>query len=270
VAEPPLLGCRELQVEIAGRSVCAALDLEIHPGSSWALLGRNGVGKTTLLHTLAGLRPATGGTRCVDGVRLEQIPRRRLATRIGLPQDNRDLFPASVLETALIGRHPHLRGLAWEGPGDLALARDALAAVGLAGFEARTVTTLSGGERRRLAMATLLLQQPAVALLDEPANHLDLRHQVELLGLLRRTQAERGGALLMVLHDVNLATRFCDHALLLFGDGETLAGPLGAVLDAASLERLYGLPLVAVDGPLGTAWLPGPTTARRGGTPAAG
>ncbi|HEY5791410.1 MAG TPA: ABC transporter ATP-binding protein [Gammaproteobacteria bacterium] len=257
-AEPAaLLATRGLAVSIAGRRVCRDLELRLEPGQCWALLGRNGVGKTTLLHTLAGLRRADAGSVELGGAPLAALPRRRVAQQLGvLPQDNRDLFPATVLETALIGRHPHLGGLGWEGPEDLALAHAALAEVGLQGCAARSVTTLSGGERRRLALATLLVQQPRVALLDEPANHLDLRHQVELLALLAARARRDGGALLLVAHDVNLAARCCDHALLLLGDGATRAGRFAAVVDAATLGQLYGHPVVEVAGPHGPAWLP--------------
>lgn len=257
MTDAPLLEARGLAVSIAGQVVCRHLDLALRPGQSWALLGRNGAGKTTLLHTLAGLRAAAAGDLHLLGEPLAALPRKRVARTLGLlPQDSPDLFPATVLETALIGRHPHLGGLGWEGADDRALARAALAEVGLAGLDARAVTTLSGGERRRLALATLRCQAPAVALLDEPANHLDLHHQVALLGGFRARARAEGGVLLMVLHDINLAARHCDHALLLFGDGEHAAGPFNAIVDAAALTRLYGHPVVPVAGPHGTAWLP--------------
>jgi iron complex transport system ATP-binding protein len=257
VAESALFEAQGLTVSIAGQTVCRDLDLALRPGESWALLGRNGAGKTTLLHTLAGLRTADAGRLKLLGEDLTTLPRRRIAQALGvLPQDTPDLFPATVLETALIGRHPHLIGLAWEGDEDRSLARAALVEVGLEGLENRAVTTLSGGERRRLALATLRCQDPAVALLDEPANHLDLKHQVALLGTLRERAQVEGHALLMVLHDVNLAARHCDHALLLFDDGEHVAGPFKKVVDEAALTRLYGHPVLRVEGPRGTAWLP--------------
>lgn len=258
MADMPLFQARDLTVSIAGLPICNGLDLDLRPGESWALLGRNGAGKTTLLHTLAGLREADAGSLHLLGDDVATLPRRDIARRLGLlPQDTPDLFPATVLETALIGRHPHLGGLAWESDTDRKLAQSALNEVELAGLESRPVTTLSGGERRRLALATLRCQAPRVALLDEPANHLDLRHQVALLGQLREQAKADGNALLMVLHDVNLAARHCDHALLLFDGGEHASGPLTDVVDEAALTRLYDHPVVAVDGPTGPAWLPG-------------
>ncbi|TCO81658.1 iron complex transport system ATP-binding protein [Plasticicumulans lactativorans] len=252
-----LLEVRGLTVTVAGKRVCEALDFAVRPGERWAVLGGNGVGKTTLLHTLAGLRAPAAGTVHLAGAPLQRLSRRARAQHLGLlAQDHEDAFPARVLETALIGRHPHLGRWGWESTADLAAARAALAEAGLAGFETRSVASLSGGERRRLGLATLLAQAPAVLLLDEPTNHLDIAHQIGLLGrLAARLQAE-GRAWVMVSHDPTLAARFCDRALLLFGAGEALAGACAEVLTAARASRLYGHPLARLDGPAGPVFTP--------------
>ncbi|RCX24939.1 ABC transporter ATP-binding protein [Thioalbus denitrificans] len=253
-----LLETAGLTVEVGGVRVCAGLELAVAPGQCWGILGRNGTGKTTLLHTLAGLRPPAAGRIRLDGRALPGLERRTVARRLGiLLQDYVDAFPSTVLETALTGRHPHLGPWEWEGPADLAAARAALGRVGLGAFESRPVQTLSGGERRRLAIATLLTQDPALYLLDEPTNHLDLNHQVSVLEELSRTLRRGGRAALMVLHDPNLAARFCDRLLLLHGEGVTQAGPATDLLTAANLERLYRHPMRAIPTPSGTAWLPG-------------
>jgi len=253
----PLLQTTALDVSVGGRVVCNGLNLSLRPGESWAVLGRNGTGKTTLLHTLAGLRHPESGEIRLAGTPIDQLPRRAVAQQLGLlTQESADLFPTRVLDTVLIGRHPHLPPLAWEGGAELAIATEVLAKVGLSGMEARDVRTLSGGERRRLSIATLLLQAPRVALLDEPANHLDVAHLVGLLGMLRERVKSDAGTQMMVLHDVNLALRYCDHALLLFGDGSTTSGPVDKVINADTLQHLYGHPLAAVVGPHGRAWLP--------------
>jgi iron complex transport system ATP-binding protein len=239
-----MLELQNLDVEIAGKSVCRSLCLSLDSGQRWAMLGSNGIGKTTLLHTLAGLRPAAGGQVRLHGQSLSATQPRSRARSIGvLFQDNDDPFPATVMETALIGRHPHLGPLAWESSDDLALAAQALRDVHLEALSRRSVTTLSGGERQRLAVAALLTQEPQVWLLDEPLSHLDLHHQIGILNLLQNRLAHDGGTALMTLHDVNLAARFCDHLLLLFGDGETLHGATEDVLCIDNLERLYGHPI---------------------------
>lgn len=250
-----LLRAVSLDVAIAGCRLVRALDLTIRTGECWALLGANGTGKTTLLHTLAGLHPPQGGSLWLAGAPLARLPRRQVAQQLGLlPQDSHDSFPATVLETALIGRHPHLGRWQHETPADLDKARQALAQVGLADLEQRPCHTLSGGERRRLALATLLTQEPRLLLLDEPTNHLDLNHQIAALHHLR-TLADTGTgcAVLMALHDINLAARYCDHVILLYGNGAWQAGPAAALLNEATLGQVYGHPIAQVDGPDGRA-----------------
>lgn len=235
----PLLATHHLAVEIGGKRVCRDLALAVHAGECWGMLGVNGVGKTTLLHTLAGLKPASDGEIRIEGRPLASMRRKEAGRRIGLlPQTHEDPFPSSVLETALIGRHPYLGRLEWESAGDEAIARGALAAVGLEGAEARLAHTLSGGERRLLALATLLTQDPPLYLLDEPSNHLDLHQQIAVLDLLK-AKTRAGRAIVMVLHDVNLAARYCDRALLLHGEGESEQGGTKEILTETTLSRLY-------------------------------
>jgi len=253
----PLLAARALDVSIGSTTVCHNLELEIRSGERWCVLGRNGAGKTTLLLTLAGLRPPQAGRIELRQHLLADVPRRQVAQHIGvLFQQHSDAFPASVLDTVLTGRHPWLGPLQWEGAADLAQARGALLAVGLDGLEQRLVTTLSGGERRRLGIATLLAQDPQLLLLDEPTNHLDIHHQLQILRLLGEQAETRGRAVLLVMHDLNLAARFCDHFLLLFGDGETVQGDSAAVLTQGNLERLYRHPLRPVESQWGCYWVP--------------
>ena len=252
-----LLAASQLAVSIGTVNVCRDLDLQIVSGDCWCILGRNGTGKTTLLHTLAGLRAPAAGSVKFNKRTLANLPRKAIARHIGiLFQDHRDAFPANVLETVLTGRHPWLGTLQWEGGTDLMIARRALHAVGLENMEQRIVTTLSGGERRRLGIATLLTQEPQLLCLDEPTNHLDIHHQIRMLDLVQQQTHRHGRALLLVMHDLNLALRYCNQFLLLYGDGETAQGPAEQVLTQANLERLYHYPLQAVQGPRGPAWLP--------------
>jgi len=252
-----LLETTQLSATIGATEICRALALRIGSGERWCILGRNGSGKTTLLHTLAGLRPPASGSVVLNGQPLQKLPRRTIARQVGiLFQDHRDAFPANVLETAMAGRHPWLGTLQWETAADLALVREALHAVGLENMEQRIVTTLSGGERRRLGIATLLAQDPQLLLLDEPTNHLDIHHQIRMLDLVLQLATRHGKALLLVMHDLNLAQRYCNRFLLLFGDGETVQGDAAQVLTQTNLERLYRHPLQALQGPHGQVWLP--------------
>lgn len=238
-----LVKTESLCIRVAHRPLCTDLDLEVLPGQRWAVLGGNGSGKTTLLHTLAGLRAPAGGRIGVQNRDISTWDRKALARNLGiLFQDSQDTFPCSVLETVLTGRYPHLPFWAVESRDDMERARSVLAQVDLLEHAGRQVDTLSGGERRRLAIATLLLQDPSVWLLDEPTNHLDLRHQVSLLNLLLQKAGAEGG-MVMALHDVNLALRYCTHALLIVDHDDLVAGPVTEVVEPSILERLYHHPI---------------------------
>lgn len=244
-----VLEARNLSAKIADVSICANLSFAIKPGTCWGILGSNGVGKTTLLHTLSGLRASQSGGVYINEESIASLAPKTIAIKLGvLFQDNTDPFPTTVLESALIGRHPHLHPWQWESQSDIELARAALDDVGLKGFDSRRVDTLSGGERRRLGIATVMVQNPDIYLLDEPNNHLDLHHQIELLSQLTILTKKKNKALVMVLHDVNLALRFCDHLLLLFGQGEAKHGKVDEVLDSRQLRKLYGHELVELGG----------------------
>ena len=240
-----LLQARSLTLARGGRRLCVALDLEIEAGSCWGILGPNGAGKSTLLHALAGLDPTAEGAVLYRGRRVRSWKRRELARELGvLFQLEENGLPSTVFETVLSGRHPHLGSLGWETARDLAIAQEAMQATGLSGMAKRSASTLSGGERQRMEIAALLAQQPRLALLDEPTNHLDPGHQLEMLALLRRRFGGPSRGLVMVLHDINLALRFCDHLLLLKGDGSWKLGRTGQIGNAENLSWLFQHPVV--------------------------
>lgn len=243
-----LIEAQGLAVSIGECQVCADLNLSLRPGERLAILGRNGAGKSTLLSVLAGLRAVNAGAVTIGGKTYAELGPREAARRRGwLPQRHNDAFASTVLETALTGRHPHLGRWDWESKKDAEIARGALKAVGLAELEARDVQTLSGGERQRLAIATLLAQAAPLYLLDEPLAHLDLNHQIAVLDLFAGAAQDCGAGLIMVLHEPGLADRYCDRALLLYGDGRHDIGPCRDILNAERLAILYGHPLKEVE-----------------------
>lgn len=243
------LEARGVDVTVAGRTLVRSLSLAAPAGRFIAILGENGVGKTLTLHTLAGLRDTAAGSVLLDGQALAAWPRRIRAQRIALlAQSDEDPFPSTVLEAALIGRHPHIGLWEWESAADIELTRRALAEVDLADFDAREVATLSGGERRRLGIATILVQAPAVYLLDEPTNHLDPHHAIDTLKLFR-ARVDAGACVIATLHDANQAERFADDCLLLEGQGAWQFGPTREVIGAESLSRVYRTPITQLQGP---------------------
>jgi iron complex transport system ATP-binding protein len=244
----PLLETRQLTVSIGDRVFCRDLDLTLHAGERLAILGRNGAGKSTLLSVLAGLRAPQAGEVRIDGASYATHGARKSALIRGwLPQARGDAFASTVLETALVGRHPHLDRWDWESQKDVRIVREALAAVDLSAFEKRDIQTLSGGERQRLAIATLLAQAPRLFLLDEPIAHLDLKHQIAMLELFAGAASECHAGVVMVLHEPALAWRYCTRALLIHGDGHSESGPVSEMLTAERLSALYQYPLEAIE-----------------------
>ena len=252
----PMLEADRLALRIGARWLCCEFSLRLAAGQCLVLLGPNGAGKTTLLHTLAGLREPTVGAVRLGGRPYAGWDSAAAARFRGLlPQQQPDFFSASVLETALVGRHPHLGRWGWEGPQDEAIARAALAELGLADMATRDILTLSGGERQRVAIAALLTQAPELFLLDEPTNHLDLRYQVAVLELFARL-ARAGRGVVMVLHDINLAARFADQVILLDGRGGVVAGARDEVLQAGRLSQAFDHPIRRIDGERRAIFIP--------------
>ncbi len=218
------------------------VSLSIAPGSLTGLLGPNGCGKTTLLKLLSGvLKPEHGSVRLGDH-ELRVLSARAVAQQIAVvPQETHPAFDFTVMEMVLMGRHPHLGAFQLEGPGDLAIAREALAATGTAHLAGRAYMTLSGGEKQRVVIASALAQQPKVLLLDEPTASLDLGYQLEIASLLKQLNRERGVTMVLATHDLNLAASVCD-TLVLVREGRVLThGPTSEVLTSASVRQLYGV-----------------------------
>lgn len=247
MTDPAILTCQQLAISVPGRSLVEALELSVRPGEFIALLGPNGVGKTLTLHTLAGLRAPGAGNVQLFGTPLDDLPRQQIATRLALlPQHTDDVFPATVMDTAMIGRHPHIGRFRWETAEDRRIAAAALDRLGLGEFLDRDISTLSGGERRRVAVAEILAQAPQIYLLDEPTNHLDPQHQLDVLDIFRERVAD-GAAVIASLHDVNLASRYADRCLLLFGDGRWMMGDGDSVLTSKQLSDLYATPMESIN-----------------------
>ncbi len=241
-----MLAAKNLIIDIPERSSGTPLSFEIKPGETWGVLGPNGAGKTTLLHTLAGLRKPRSGAVELAGTDIQLLRRKQVAQQLAVVfQNNGEGFPATVLETAMIGRHPFISPWDIESAEDLAIARGALQKLELADLEHRLISTLSGGERQRLAIATALSQTPKLWLADEPSNHLDLKHQVQIMELLAE-QATANCGIVLCLHDLNLAAQWCDKILLLYPNGDACWGDADTMLTTPALEKLYNQPLRSI------------------------
>ena len=235
-----LLECDRLRIDIRGRTLIDALTLRIAAGELWCVLGANGVGKTMLLHTLAGLHRAAGGTVMLGGKPIGSWPLETLAhMRSFLPQVIPVAIETPVIDVVLMGRHPHLVRWQWEHGDDRQVALAALAAMDIAHLADRDAARLSGGERQRVAIAALLAQDASILLLDEPVAHLDLHHQVVVLEHLRALSSA-GRVVVLSIHDLNLARRFATHALLVHPDGSVRHGAIDSVMDDEHLSAAFG------------------------------
>jgi iron complex transport system ATP-binding protein len=232
-------------VSFAYRRGALALDdvsVTTSRGAIVGLIGPNGSGKTTLVRLLNGtLRPAQGSVS-LDGVRLSTLSRRDLARRIAVvPQETQVTFDFTALEIVLMGRYAHLGAFTLEGPDDIAIARQALAATGTDALASRQFATLSGGEKQRVVIAGALAQSSDMLLLDEPTTALDVAFQLEITSLLARLNRDRGMTMVVSTHDLNLAAMLCTE-LVLMRAGRVLAnGPTRRVLTAENIRRLYGV-----------------------------
>lgn len=225
-----------------GRPVVDDVSVSVARGAIVGLLGPNGSGKSTLLKLLAGTLAPSQGRIELDGAALSRLSRRELARRIAVvPQETDSTFDFTALEIVLMGRYPHLGAFALEGADDVEIARNALAATGTSAVEARRFTTLSGGEKQRVVIASALAQASDVLLLDEPTASLDLGFQFEIAALLLRLNHERGTTMVVSTHDLNLAATLCTE-LVLLKEGRVLArGPTTDVLTASNVRTVYGV-----------------------------
>jgi iron complex transport system ATP-binding protein len=240
----PMIETRALTLRAGDRLLIEALSWRVQPGECWCVIGRNGAGKSTLLRTLAGMREPEAGAVLLKDRPLAAWPLPALAReRAFLAQSRSDAFAYRVIETVLMARHPYHADRYWEGSDDHLAAEAALRALDVLALARRDVRTLSGGERQRVAIAALLAQDTPLLLLDEPANALDLAHQVSVMGLLARLCREQGKGVVMVGHDLNLAHSVATHALLLMGDGRWQAGPVDEVMQPATLSACLGHPI---------------------------
>lgn len=247
-----------------GRTLVEGLSADFLPGEVWGVLGRNGSGKSTLLHVLAALTTPRSGTVMLDGKPIASLPRRGVARRLGtlLQEESRE-FWGSARDYVLLGRYPHAQSpFGWVRDDEL-IADAEMRALHLDHLAGRSYVSLSGGERQRARLAALLAQRPRIYLLDEPLQHLDLPHQIATLERLAREARERDAVVVMVLHDLLFAARYCSRLLLLSGEGRFRMGGVSEVMNADNLGELYGFPLVAVDAGGERLFLPGHRSATR-------
>jgi len=226
-------------------TVLEGVSLRVPDGELLGLLGPNGSGKTTLLRAVDAMHDLDGGRITLDGTDVATLSREAVARRIGyLPQVEGSTPPATVFDTVLLGRQPYFE---WRPTGEDRQAVEAvLGALGIEDLAMREVPTLSGGQRRTVLLARALVQASDALLLDEPTGGLDLKHQHEVMRRVRTAVHESGLAGIVAIHDLDLATRFCDRYVLLY-DGEVYAAGGEEVLTEETVETVYDVPVEVFD-----------------------
>jgi iron-chelate-transporting ATPase len=233
----------DLVVDVPGRRLLHGIDLRVPGGQMVALIGHNGSGKSTLLKVLARQIAAQGRVRFEDR-EIADWQARDYARRLAfLPQTTPPAEGMLVRELVALGRYPWHGALGRFGPRDHAAVGRAMVECGVEDFADRLVDTLSGGERQRVWLAMMVAQEAGTLLLDEPISALDIAHQVEVLALVRRMCHEQGRSAVIVLHEVNMAARFCDHVVALKQGRLAMQGSPAELMRPETLNEIYGLPM---------------------------
>lgn len=233
-----MLKTQQLGISAGQRSLITGLNWQVKRGEFWCVLGKNGAGKTSLLHTLAGAATPTQGSVLLSGQNIAALDTLTLSRRRGLLlQSYSDVFHESVFNVVAIARTPHRSGAQWDTAADTAAVRLALQCVNLEEKMNSDITQLSGGERQRVGLAALIVQSPDLLLLDEPTAHQDVAYQLKTMNLLRDLAQKH--AVIASCHDINQAARFATHVLLL-GDRQHWLGPVDEVLEAERLSQVFG------------------------------
>lgn len=235
------LEIQSVTLSSADKLLCKDLSFRVTRRECWGLLGKNGVGKTSLLHSIAGLKKIDEGDVKLNKRSVQDYPRTELAKELGiLFQDGIETLPVTVAEFVMLGRHPHVRSTFKDSQEDIAIAFKALNDFSLTELSERQVHSLSGGEQQRAAIAMLVTQSPNIFLLDEPSNHLDIAFQVNILNKLKEYLTKKEASMIIATHDINLAARFCDKFILLLDDGQHLTGGKEEILVPEQLSDAYG------------------------------
>jgi len=245
-----MIEIKKLNVNYGSRRALRNITLDVKAGEMLALLGPNGSGKSSLIRALSGVTRASFERLCISGCDLTRFSPAERARLVAVVPQTASLPPAfTVWETVLLGRTPYLNFLGQISTSDEEIARCALAKVDALDFAERRIGELSGGEQQRVLLARALAQSTPVLLLDEPTTHLDLQHQVSLMELVHQLAREENLAVLVALHDLNLAARYADKVALIV-DGEIKAcGTVEQVLRAEMISSVYQLPVQVLPHP---------------------
>ena len=235
-----MIQTRDLTFAYREKPVLENISINIHTGEFVGIIGPNGSGKSTLLKLFGGLLPVPANSVFFKGTEIDEYKKRELASALAwIPQEKQLAFSFRVRDIVLMGRHPYLAPLAFEGHNDYRIAEEAMKQTRVLEFSERSFNEISGGEKQRVMIASALAQQTEVLLLDEPTSALDIKYQVEILNILKHLNGGEGKTLILAMHDLHLASQFCQRLILLKQGRVFCDGPPSAVLKKEVLEEVY-------------------------------
>lgn len=239
------LEVKNLKFGYAKDLILKDVSFSIEKGKFISIIGPNGSGKSTLLKNLNRIYTPKGGEIVVESVDINMIKAKELAKKIALvPQNTIIDYEFTVEDIVLMGRHPYKGRFQREDNNDYEIVKEALEMTNTFHLKNRIITELSGGERQRVIIAKALAQNPSIILLDEPTSHLDINHQIEILNLLRKLNREKGTTIVVVIHDINLASRYSDEVIML-NEGQIVGiGSPEEVITKENIEFAYNIKVV--------------------------
>ena len=247
-----ILDIQNISLQYNGKSILDDVSLQVEKSDFFVIIGPNGAGKTSLLKIIAGLEKMQQGSVVCKGKKLADYNRRELSQVIAMvPQHVDTNFPFTVAETVIMGRTPHLGLLGLESRDDYLLAETAMKFTDIAHLADRRLDQVSGGELQRVIIARAICQQPQIVLLDEPTAALDPAHQLKVMDLMEKFRQEQGTTIIMVSHDLNLASLYGDRLLLLKEGRVMKTGTPAEVLSEQLLRESYGCEMLVDENPLG-------------------
>ncbi len=235
-----LIETKDLTFAYAEKPVINDISLNFQAGEFTGVIGPNGSGKSTLLKLIGGILPSPSETVFFKNRELSHYKKKELAVSIAwIPQEKQMAFSFKVIDIVLMGRHPYLSPLSFEGKDDYQIAEDAMRQTQVLEFAQRSFNEISGGEKQRVMIASAISQKPEVMLLDEPTSALDIKYQIEVLSILKRLNEQENKSLILAMHDLHLASKFCKRLVLLKEGRVFCEGIPAEVLKKEILEEVY-------------------------------
>ncbi|PIV52581.1 MAG: heme ABC transporter ATP-binding protein, partial [Elusimicrobia bacterium CG02_land_8_20_14_3_00_37_13] len=243
-----ILEIKNLVCGYVEKEIIKQVSFSAKEGEFLGIIGPNGSGKTTLLRSITGLLKYWEGEVLYNGRNISKIPLREFAQNVAvLPQILNINFSFTVQQLVLMGRYPYLKKFQSISKKDLDIAKNSMSLTDISHLTERRVGELSGGEWQRVLIAQALTQEPKLLLLDEPTTHLDITHQIETLDLVKKLNEEKGLTIVVVLHDLNLASEYCEKIIMLENGEIYREGTPEEVLTYKNIEEVYKTIVVVIE-----------------------